>query len=132
MLYLIKDGKKLEETKSDTFFEIIDHIRTFTEIDCDWYCGEETILDFCENYSLKGLDEDGILESFGLKRADFNTGTVFEINCYDSMRSFKSPFDFINNAKAFAFKKDMDTSDYNKALFPFFGDSLKIDGTQEL
>lgn len=131
MLYLIKDGKKVEETKSHTFLEIIDHISKFTEIECDWYCGEESILDFCENYSLKGLDEEGILKSFGLNRDDFSEGTVFEINCY-SKGSFKSPFDFINNAKAFAFKQNMDVNDYNKVLFSFFGDTLKIEGEEEL
>lgn len=131
MLYIVKNGNKIEETKSYTFLELIDHLRKFTEVDCDWYCGNEAILDFCENYSLKGLDEDEILESFGLNRDDFNEGTVFEINCYNK-DSFKSPFDLINNAKAFAFKKDMDVNDYNKALFPFFGDTLKFEGTEEL
>lgn len=131
MLYLVKDGNKLEETESYTFLDIIDHIKTFTEIECDWYSGESNMTKFCKNYSLRGSNEDEILKSFGLNKYDFNSGVVFEINCYDSMKNFKSPLDFIKNARAFSFKKDMDASDYNKALFSFFGDKLKIEGTEE-
>lgn len=130
MLYLIKDGKKLKETKSETIREIIDHIQTYTEIDCDYHTGQDGLIKFCENYNLRGSCITEILNSFNLKETDFEN-TVFEINCYDSFKSFKDPIDFINNAKAFVFKEKGTVEEYNISLASFFGDKLKIEGTEE-
>ncbi len=132
MLYLVKNGNTLTETRSDTFLEIIEHLQDFAQVDCDWYEGEKDITKFCRLYSIKGNSEDEILESFGLKKADFTDGVVFEINCYESIKDFSGPEALIRNARAFAFSKEISTQDYKKALYPFFGDNLVIEGTEEI
>lgn len=132
MLYLVKNGITLTETRSDTFLEIIEHIQDFAQVDCEWYEGEASMSEFCTLYSLRGKNEKEILESFGLEKSDFTNGIVFEINCYDSIKDFSGPEALIRNARAFAFGKEISTKDYKRALYPFFGDNLVIEGTEEL
>lgn len=132
MLYIVKNGVTLPETASSTFLEIIDHLQDFAQVDCEWYSGEDSIKDFCNLYSLRGDTESEILKSFSLERDDFMNGTVFEINCYDSIKNFSGPYELMNNAMAFAFKNQISTQDYNRALKPFFGENLKIEGIKEI
>ena len=131
MLYIVKKGIKLPETRSNTFLEIIEHLQDFAQVDCEWHSGEDSIEKFCNLYSLRGDTENEILKSFSLKREDFINGTVFEINCYDSINNFSGPCELMNNAMAFAFGKEISTNDYNRALQPFFGENIKIEGTEE-
>lgn len=120
MLYLFKNGKKIENSKSENLLEILEIIQEYTELECDFFRGETGIKQIENEYKYIFGDIKNIFQFFNLKESDFYQGEVFVINCYKNKLNYD-----VKNTKAFVFKEKNNIK-YKEILEPFFGDELMI------
>lgn len=129
MLNLVYNGKVLESTITDSILEILDSLRDFSEVDCNFYRGEKGLKQLLDEFKFTYSTEEETLKHLELKESDFINSEVFTINCYKPVESSKL-FGNLITTKAFVFANG-EKRDFSKILIPFFGETLKIEGFEE-